>query len=180
MAADDKELHLTGTSRIVNSMSVFDFNGGLGEAAAWLCLREDIYISLVRQRPLKMDLETFRQSDIFRRHDDAAYAGRMVFLLGKALGCAFSSQEPCSVQSLETIGREVDGWFEGKPASFHPIHEQPRNRAEGRLVPEIWVLSPFHGTWCSSLVLRETNKMKPSACSTTTLPRSFSPCLPPS
>ncbi|KAH6889652.1 hypothetical protein B0T10DRAFT_528917 [Thelonectria olida] len=144
MDADDKELHLTGTSRIVNSMSIFDFNGGLGEAAAWLCLREDIYISLVRQRPLKMDLETFRQSDIFRRQDDAAYAGRMVFLLGKALSCAFSSQEPCSAQNLETTGAEVDSWFESKPAAFNPIHEQQRNRAEGRLIPEIWVLSPFH------------------------------------
>ncbi|KAH7152703.1 hypothetical protein EDB81DRAFT_432180 [Dactylonectria macrodidyma] len=144
MDADDKELHLTGTSRIVNSMSVFDFNGGLGEAAAWLSLREDIYISLVKQRPLKTDLETFLQSDVFRKGDDAAYANRMVFLLAKALGCAFSANEPCSSQSLESIRAEVDSWFESKPAAFNPIHEEPRSRPDGRLLPEIWVLSPFH------------------------------------
>lgn len=144
MDADDKELHLTGTSRIVNSMSVFDFNGGLGEAAAWLCLREDIYISLTKQRPLKTDLETFLQSNVFRKGDDAAYANRMVFLLAKALGCAFSANEQCSTQSLESIRAEVDAWFDSKPAAFNPIHEERRSRPDGRLLPEIWVLSPFH------------------------------------
>lgn len=126
-------------------MSVFDFNGGLGEAAAWLCLREDIYISLTKQRPLKTDLETFLQSNVFRKGDDAAYANRMVFLLAKALGCAFSTNEQCSTQSLESISAEVDAWFDSKPAAFNPIHEERRSRPDGRLLPEIWVLSPFHG-----------------------------------
>ncbi|KAJ3521153.1 hypothetical protein NM208_g13423 [Fusarium decemcellulare] len=143
MDADDKELHLNGTSRIVNSMSVFDFNGGLGEAAAWLCLRQDIYISLTKQRPLRSDLDTYLQSDVFKRVDDAAYANRMVFLLAKALGCAFSSATPCSVDR-EEIRQEVDNWFDAKPPAFNPIYEVKRDRAEGRLLPEIWVLSPFH------------------------------------
>lgn len=147
LAADDKELHLNGTSRIVNSMSVFDFNGGLGEAAAWLCLRQDIYISLTKQRPLRSDLDTYLQSDVFRRMDDAAYANKMVFLLAKALACAFSSDKPCSADSLEEIRREVDGWFDSKSPAFNPIHEAKRSREEGRLLPEIWVLSPFHGLY---------------------------------
>ncbi|KAM6515685.1 hypothetical protein FALCPG4_013901 [Fusarium falciforme] len=144
MDADDKELHLNGTSRIVNSMSVFDFNGGLGEAAAWLCLRQDIYISLTKQRPLRSDLDTYLQSDVFKRMDDAAYANKMVFLLAKALACAFSSDKPCSADSLEEIRREVDSWFDLKSPAFNPIHEAKRSREEGRLLPEIWVLSPFH------------------------------------
>ncbi|KAM0429777.1 hypothetical protein ACHAPT_006383 [Fusarium lateritium] len=85
MDADDKELHLNGTSRIVNSMSVFDFNGGLGEAAAWLCLRQDIYISLTRQRPLRSDLDTYLQSDVFKRMDDAAYANKMTGLVRRKI-----------------------------------------------------------------------------------------------
>ncbi|KAM5356684.1 hypothetical protein ACJ41O_003330 [Fusarium nematophilum] len=144
MDADDKELHLNGTSRIVNSMSVFDFNGGLGEAAAWLCLRQDIYISLVKQRPLRSDLETYLQSDVFKRVDDAAYANKMVFLLAKALGCAFPRTTPCSGESLDEIRQEVDNWFDSKSPAFNPIFEAKRNKAEGRLLPEIWVLSPFH------------------------------------
>ncbi|UPL02515.1 hypothetical protein LCI18_013449 [Fusarium solani-melongenae] len=144
MDADDKELHLNGTSRIVNSMSVFDFNGGLGEAAAWLCLRQDIYISLTKQRPLRSDLDTYLQSDVFRRVDDAAYANKMVFLLAKSLACAFSSDKHCSADSLEEIRREVDSWLDLKSPAFNPIHEAKRSREEGRLLPEIWVLSPFH------------------------------------
>ncbi|KAM0547304.1 hypothetical protein ACHAPJ_010439 [Fusarium lateritium] len=144
MDADDMEMHLTGTSRIVNSMSSFDFNGGLGEAAAWLCLRQDIYVSLTKQRPLRSDLETFLQSDVFRRFDDAAYANRMVFLLARALSCVFPANSPCFIQKLEDIRLEVDTWFDSKPAAFNPILENSRNKDEGRLLPEIWVLSPFH------------------------------------
>ncbi|KAI5468136.1 hypothetical protein BGZ63DRAFT_460005 [Mariannaea sp. PMI_226] len=144
MDADDKELHLTGTSRIVNSMSFFDFSDGLGEAAAWLSLREDIYVSLVRQRPLKMDLENFRQSSVFRRRDDAAYASRMVFLLAKTLGCAFPPAQPGVAHDLEMLDSEINFWFESKPAAFTPIYEEPRNRGEGKLLPDIWVLSAFH------------------------------------
>lgn len=145
-AADDKELHLNGTSRIVNSMSYFDFNGGLGEAAAWLFLRQDIYISLVKQRPLKSNLDTYLQSHVFERHDDAAYANRMVFLLAKVLSCAFPSQTPqSSTDSLEDITVEVDNWFDSKSPAFNPIYEAKRNREERRLLPDVWLLSPFHG-----------------------------------
>ncbi|CAM1501250.1 Fc.00g104120.m01.CDS01 [Cosmosporella sp. VM-42] len=144
MDADDRELHLAGTIRIVNSMSIFDFNGGLGEAAAWLCLREDIYVSLVKQCPLRTNLDTFLQSEVFQRTDDAAYACRMVFLLAKVLSCAFSGCTPCPPEQLEGIRAEVDAWFESKPPSFNPIRDYPRNREEGRLLPEIWVLSAFH------------------------------------
>ncbi|KAJ4007409.1 hypothetical protein NW752_007612 [Fusarium irregulare] len=144
MDADDMEMHLTGTSRIVNSMSLFDFNGGLGEAAAWLCLRQDIYVSLTKQRPLRSDLETYIQSDVFRRVDDAAYANRMVFLLAKVLSYVFPTSSSCSTERLDSIRLEVDNWFESKPAAFNPILENARNKEEGRLLPEIWVLSPFH------------------------------------
>lgn len=157
-------------------MSVFDFNGGLGEAAAWLCLREDIYISLTKQRPLKTDLETFLQSNVFRKGDDAAYANRMVFLLAKALGCAFSANEQCSTQSLESIRAEVDAWFDSKPAAFNPIHEERRSRPDGRLLPEIWVLSPFHGLLDPKTTRPAADFFKRSDCSTITLRKLSSPC----
>ncbi|KAF5542812.1 hypothetical protein FPHYL_11435 [Fusarium phyllophilum] len=144
MDAEDMEMHLTGTSRIVNSMSEFDFNGGLGEAAAWLCLRQDIYVSLTRLRPLRSNLENYLQSDIFRRTDDASYANRMVFLLARSLSSIYPSDSSISNESLENIRLEVDGWFDSKPAAFNPILESVRNKDEGRLLPIIWVLSPFH------------------------------------
>ncbi|KAM0491409.1 hypothetical protein ACHAP8_010676 [Fusarium lateritium] len=142
--AEDMEMHLTGTSRIVNSMSEFDFNGGLGEAAAWLCLRQDIYVSLTRLRPLRSNLEKYLQSDIFRRTDDSAYASKMVFLLARSLASIYPSDSSFSNENLESIRLEVNGWFDSKPASFNPILEKGRNKDEGRLLPEIWVLSPFH------------------------------------
>ncbi|KAI1048862.1 hypothetical protein LB506_004577 [Fusarium annulatum] len=144
MDTEDMEMHLTGTSRIVNSMSEFDFNGGLGEAAAWLCLRQDIYVSLTRLRPLRSNLENYLQSDIFRRTDDAAYANKMVYLLARSLGSIYPSDSSISNESLENIRLEVDGWFDSKPAAFNPILESARNKDGGNSLPIIWVLSPFH------------------------------------
>ncbi|KAF5709741.1 hypothetical protein FGLOB1_5807 [Fusarium globosum] len=144
MDAEDMEMHLTGTSRIVNSMSEFDFNGGLGEAAAWLCLRQDIYVSLTRLRPLRSNLENYLQSDIFRRTDDAAYANKMVYLLARSLGSIYPSDSSISNESLENIRLEVDGWLDSKPAAFNPILESARNKDQGNSLPIIWVLSPFH------------------------------------
>ncbi|POR31116.1 Uncharacterized protein TPAR_08690 [Tolypocladium paradoxum] len=128
----------------VNTMSIADFNGGLGEAAAWLCLREDICVSLAKQRPLKTDLETFLLSDVFRRTDDAAYASRMIFLVAKALRCAFANSSSGPALSLDHVHREVDDWFRLRPATFMPIKETPRDEREGLRLPGIWTLTPFH------------------------------------
>jgi hypothetical protein len=134
-------------------MQSFDFTGGLGEASAWLCLRQDIYISLVHQTPVRTDLDTFSQSDVFHRTDDLAYASRMVFLLAKALNCAFgegSSREP----RLREISGEIDRWFELKPATFEPIRCIPRDTRKGTRIPEIWMLLPCHGKYiCTCYIL---------------------------
>lgn len=145
MVVEDHQFHLTGATRIVNSMSTLDFHGGLGEAAAWLCLREDIYVALVRQTPLKTNLDTFLQSNVFMRHDDLACASRMIFLLAKVLSSAFSEDSMSRMDGLDAANKEVEDWFETKPITFSPIRYVAIDKQEGRWLPEIWMISPFHG-----------------------------------
>ena len=139
---EDKQFHLTGTIHILNTVSTFGSSGGLGEAAAWLCLRQDIYVSLIAQQPLRTNLQNFDDSSTFRRDDDFAWSGRMVFLLAKVLQSAFS--EPSELD-LSMINGEVEAWYASKPHTFQPVQETPRGTGLDRRFPLIWMILPVHG-----------------------------------
>ncbi|GFF43892.1 hypothetical protein IFM51744_05631 [Aspergillus udagawae] len=146
MDPQDNQFHLTGTTRILNTMSSFGSSGGLGEAAAWLCLREDMYISLTSQSQLRTNLQSFERSDVFSRTDDFAWSNRMVFLLARILSCAFNEESRTrrSYASLKHLGTEVDDWNASKPQTFQPVHFVPRGKDSGRRFPTIWTLLPVH------------------------------------
>ncbi|KAB8214719.1 hypothetical protein BDV33DRAFT_228073 [Aspergillus novoparasiticus] len=144
MDCEDNQFHLTGTTRILNTVSSFGSSGGLGEAAAWLCLREDIYISLISQRPLRTDLHRFSNSDVFHRDDDFAWASRMVFLLAKVLKYAFNYDRTVNPSMLEDVGKEIENWNTKKPSTFQPIQYVPRSNEVHRRFPGVWMLLPVH------------------------------------
>ncbi|KAJ5319777.1 hypothetical protein N7508_000060 [Penicillium antarcticum] len=137
--ATDNQFHLTGTTHILNTVSTFGSSGGLGEAAAWLCLRQDIYISLTTQRPLRTNLRSFYHSDVFQRNDDFAWSSRMVFLLAKVLQSAFTD---CT--TAHGIGAEIDEWYSTKPYTFEPVRSVPRGLESDQRFPTIWMLLPVH------------------------------------
>lgn len=146
ITGEDNQFHLTGTTHILNSVSSFGSSGGLGEAAAWLCLREDIYVSLTAQKPLRTNLQNFIHSDIFQRDDDFAWASRMVFLLCKVLKCAFTYEASTAYLTLlHDVEQEVEGWFNTKPHTFNPIRYIPRTQRWEQRFPVIWMLLPVHG-----------------------------------
>lgn len=136
---EDNQFHLTGTTHILNTVSTFGSSGGLGEAAAWLCLRQDIYVSLTSQRPLRTNLQSFYHSDVFQRNDDFAWSSRMVFLLANVLQGAFTDS---------TIARDTDQieeWYSTKPHTFDPVRSVPRGPEPDQRLPTIWMLLPVHG-----------------------------------
>ncbi|KAJ5914930.1 hypothetical protein N7504_003813 [Penicillium tannophilum] len=139
MDGEDNQFHLTGTTHILNTVSTFGSSGGLGEAAAWLCLRQDIYISLTTRQPLRTNLENFYDSDIFQRDDDFAWSSRIVFLLAKVLQSAFSDSS-----IVNTINDKVEAWFGSKPLTFEPVRLVPRGSESDRRFPAIWMLLPVH------------------------------------
>jgi hypothetical protein len=142
LSGKDNQFHLTGTTQILNTVSNFGSSGGHGEAAAWLCLRQDIYVSLIAQKPLRTSLQNFDHSSVFRRDDDFAWSSRMVFLLVKALQSAFSG--PSEVE-LNMIDNEVEMWYASKPYAFRPVRVEPCGPGLDRRSPLIWMLLPIHG-----------------------------------
>jgi hypothetical protein len=130
---------------MLNLTSKVGFRGGLREATAWLCLRQDIYISLISQQPLRANLRNFSLSAVFERNDDFSWAKKMVFLLSEMLSCAFKDSSASSSKSLQAIHQEVEDWKVSKPATFNPIRFVPPNQDKEHRLPEIWMLSPEHG-----------------------------------
>lgn len=116
--------------------------GGLGEAAAWLCLREDIYIALTTQSPIKVEIESFRSSTSIRRNDDFAWANKMVLGLAVLLNRTFS--EIATQEDLAASEEEIAEWARSKPAWFEPILFRARSPREDHYFPDIWMLAPHH------------------------------------
>jgi hypothetical protein len=145
LLALDNRFHLTGATRILNSILYSSSHGGLGEASAWLCLRQDIYVSLVSQQPLRTHLENFYNLQFLQDNDDCSWANKMIFLLAKILSCAFLESSPDNVATLQQLSDEVENWEITRPATFNPIKFIPHGKEKGERFPTIWMLSPFHG-----------------------------------
>lgn len=116
--------------------------GGIGEAAGWLCLRMEIYVSMTTQTPIKVGLECFLDSLSIRRGDDYSWASKSILNLACLLDRAF--REPRNQADLARSEGEIAEWNLLKPASYQPIFFQARSRQEGRCFPEIWTLAPHH------------------------------------
>ncbi|KAJ5150267.1 hypothetical protein N7448_001845 [Penicillium atrosanguineum] len=165
LPGEDNQFHLIGTTHILNTVSTFGSSGGLGEAAAWLCLRQDIYVSLISQKPLRTSLQNFHDSSIFKRDDDFAWSNRMVFLLAKALQSAFSRH---SEVELAMIDGEVEAWYASKPHTFQPVRVAPRGPGLDQRFPLIWMLLPVHVVGLqyyhiAKIVLALSESSKPSS-----------------
>ncbi|KXL48246.1 MAG: hypothetical protein FE78DRAFT_142388 [Acidomyces sp. 'richmondensis'] len=138
----DHRFHLEGVSRILNMVPHFAADGGLGEAAAWLCLRENLYISLTTQSPINIRLESFLESSVIKRNDDFAWANKMVLNLAILLSRVF--REPNCPEDLAASELQIAEWNRLKPLSFLPVISKPRSTREGRHFPELWMLAPHH------------------------------------
>lgn len=121
-------------------MSAFASSGGLREATAWLCLREDIYVSLTTQKAIRTNLAPFANATWVQGESDQAWANRMVLLLAKLLSLVFR-QPTTDSASLTEIKQGILAWDLTKPRSFNPIHFLPRDPTVERYLPEIWMLA---------------------------------------
>ncbi|OQE34660.1 hypothetical protein PENCOP_c016G07614 [Penicillium coprophilum] len=139
MDGEDNQFHLTGTTHILNTVSTFGSSGGVGEAAAWLCLRQDIYISLTSQQPLRTSLQSFYRSDVFQRDDDFAWSSRMVFLLANVLQGAFTKST-----MIHGLDQKIEDWYSTKPHTFEPVRSVPQAPGPDQRLPTIWMLLPVH------------------------------------
>lgn len=161
----DNRFHLEGASRILNTVPDFASLGGIGEAACWLCLREDIYISLTMQTPIRTNVKCFLDSASIRRKDDQSWASLSIVNLALLLTRAF--REPKDSSDLSLSEAELADWNLSKPHSYQPIFYQPRSRKQSRFFPDVWMLAPYHAVGLQYYHIAQAvlNAVRPQAVS---------------
>lgn len=124
--------HLLGSSRVINSIGVVAANGGLGEAAAWLVLRQSIYVSLTTNNPLNVNLDCYRTSSVFLGLTDHAWANKIVFIFAQTLllssrdgNAEDEGEEESLAQQWHAVRQSAMQWFQEKSDTFLPLYESP-------------------------------------------------------
>lgn len=140
--------HLLGSSRVINTIGEVAASGGLGEAAAWLALRQSIYVSLTTNVPLNLDLDRYRASSAFQGLTDHAWANKIVFIFAETLKFSTEAVNPTTCDRWCLLDQATTDWFQSKPDTFNPILENSSATAQesdvAKVFPEIHMLQAPH------------------------------------
>ncbi|KAF2152825.1 hypothetical protein K461DRAFT_267514 [Myriangium duriaei CBS 260.36] len=135
-AHDDQRCHLYGITQLLNTTQSFASLGGLREAAAWVFLRQRIYVAFTEQRPLDVDLENYKASTAFHDQDDESWANRIIYLFALILNQVLQSQGTMNVDVLAGLDKEVEHWMSTKPWHFSSLWESNlQDDTPGKLQP---------------------------------------------
>lgn len=142
------ERHLTGTSVFANAQLAFRTWGGLGHAAFWVFVRQDIYMSILSHRPLKVDLAGWKERlsfDLgFDETNDCTWANRMIWIVAEIVAFCFGHNS----SDWDDSRIKTETWDLRRPKSFDPILYKPRDPESKVYFPEIRLGHPWHGTCC--------------------------------
>jgi hypothetical protein len=140
----DDKCHLLGSTRLVNSMTAFASCGGLGEAASWLSLRQDLYVALTLNKPLNIHLKNYELSQSFYSTDDAAWANRIVHTFARILSTAFRGTPVMKKEEWDELNSAAQAWHSNKPETFEPVYMESSGYSSGSSFPSVWLLQPAH------------------------------------
>jgi hypothetical protein len=125
-------------------MTAFASCGGLGEAASWLSLRQDIYNSLTLNKPLNVHLGNYELSQSFYSTDDTAWANRMVHIFARILSAAFRATPDMNREEWDELDGAAKSWQNQRPETFNPIFEQKSGPSTKSPFPILWLLQAAH------------------------------------
>lgn len=140
----DTGTHLLGSTRLLNSASTFASQGGIGEAASWIVLRQCLYLSITRSQPLRINLGNYKASAAFRDSEPESMANRIILLCAQILTPAVDARQGLDAETWGVLGREVDMWRGEVDWPFAP-DEDGVGDGVGEGVPDLWVALPVHG-----------------------------------
>ncbi|KAH6655811.1 hypothetical protein BKA67DRAFT_250094 [Truncatella angustata] len=134
--------HLSGVTLLLNSVSNFMGKGGLGEAASWIVLRQDMFFSMTKSHPLRIHLESYTMSSAFTDNSAESFANRIVFLCARIQAHVFGPDSRATAHQWTELKTDVDNWFQAKPWNFRPMW---MDKAEaGHAFPCAWMHHPAY------------------------------------
>ena len=142
-ATTDTFLHHSGIRRLLAAMPTFANSGGLAEAACWLSLRQEIFVSLVNREPPSLYLSDYDQSSAHGMLDDGACANIITLLFAKVL-TAIWSPTPDS-QNIQQLERGIKTWDDRRQSLFQPIFYQGVDLRNNVLFPRMCLVNASQG-----------------------------------
>ncbi|KAI0006829.1 hypothetical protein F4779DRAFT_643850 [Xylariaceae sp. FL0662B] len=137
----DNYSHLLGIHAFVNVGDQYMIPGSLSAASFWVGLRQEIYIAVITQQPVKLNLDHFVVDRSFEPTDDFTWSNRAVVHLADVLNFCFG-KNPSTVSQWDALQAAAEKWSRTRPVSFNPFFY--RERKTDSAFPEIWHGSSNH------------------------------------
>ncbi|KAI1455557.1 hypothetical protein F4805DRAFT_265043 [Annulohypoxylon moriforme] len=136
----DTYSHLLGIHAFVNVGDHYMVPGSLSAASFWVGLRQEIYIAVITQQPVKLSLNHFVVDRSFEPADDYTWSNRAIVLIADVLNFCFG-ENSFTVGEWNALDEACQKWSATRPPSFSPFFY--RERAASMAFPEVW-----HGSSC--------------------------------
>ncbi|KAH7030700.1 uncharacterized protein B0I36DRAFT_243895 [Microdochium trichocladiopsis] len=137
----DSHGHLLGIQAFVNVGDQYMNPGTLSAASFWVGLRQEIYIAVITQQPVKMNLNHHIVDRSFEPTDDYTWSNRAVVHLADVLNFCFGENAQSKKDRWLALDEASRKWTDARPVSFNPFFYKERSAAN--VFPEIW-----HGSSC--------------------------------
>jgi hypothetical protein len=146
MTGEDDERHLWGTTALVDLQPYFQAPtaGGIRQAAFWVFVRQDIYMALIHQRPMRCDLDSFHVDVTFVSADDSTWANWAIWILARIVQYCFGQAER-TWEKWNALNELMDTWEQCKPDSFTPYYYKERSVEEKQYFPIIFHFGRVQG-----------------------------------
>ncbi|MCJ1251126.1 hypothetical protein MMC30_008357 [Trapelia coarctata] len=150
----DMQSHLVGTKAFLTAQESSPHPpSGLRQAAFWVALRQEIYISFVNQRVVRWDLERTPLDRSFDPTDDCTWANRIVLRCAEILKFCFDTEGDHTVARWAGLREYCERWRSSLPESFSPIYFAEPNPENGDVLPQIWHIGDSHVTGIQHYIL---------------------------
>lgn len=136
---------------------------GLRQAAFWAALRQELFTSFMKQRPLNFPLDHCHEYRDLSPTGDVIWADRLIIFCADVLEYCYGtghcrvSDSPlqhdharCRWRDLKEYERQLTSAL---PDTFEPVYWRPPDPEAGEIFPEIWHLHSCHVTGTNHLEL---------------------------
>ncbi|KAH8167465.1 hypothetical protein CIB48_g781 [Xylaria polymorpha] len=143
LTGQDNYSHLLGIHAFVNAGDQYMAPGSLSAASFWVGLRQEIYIAILTQQRVKLNLNGCIVDRSLEPADDYTWSNRAIILLADILNACFGDS-PLTTQRWAALNDATESWTRARPPSFNPFFY--REVTGSGSFPEIW-----HGSSCHIL-----------------------------
>ncbi|KAM6507064.1 hypothetical protein FALCPG4_018454 [Fusarium falciforme] len=136
----DHEGHLLGIQLFMNTPNTSTYPSSLRQASFWIGLRQEIYMSFVGQRPVKIKLDHLFIDRSFSSADDDTWANRIIIHCAEVINYCFGVGGRNKNEYQDLIDYD-QAWLRARPVSWLPIAYSEPNESMGEVFPYIAYLN---------------------------------------